>query len=97
MMIVVGLKSGVIKIYDIRNQTVIRQLEENKGHEVQNINFSNKGLQFSANFKGKEAAKLFNMRKMQEPALDVVHAYKGQSTSFTTFDYFGGYLMSGVG
>ncbi len=35
MILVVGLKSGVLKFYDIRDQKVIREIEEFKGnHEV---------------------------------------------------------------
>lgn len=77
---------------------MIKELDAHKGSgEVQNISFSNKGLQFAATLKNMENAKLFNMRKIDEPALDIVSAYGGSKVNAVTFDYYGGHLMAGNG
>jgi WD40 repeat protein len=47
-----GLKSGIIKIYDVRTQKPMIELDQFKGSgEVNSIAFSNKGLYFAAAWK----------------------------------------------
>jgi WD40 repeat protein len=96
LMLAVGLKNGVIKIYDMRNQQVIKELEAFKGQgEVTNISFSNKGAHFAATWKNIETAKLFNLRKFDHAPLDIVNSHPASKATTASFDHYGGYLATG--
>lgn len=44
-----------------------------------------------------ETAKLFNLRRIEEPALDIKHPISGSKITSVAFDQYGTHLLAGVG
>lgn len=63
-MLVAGYKNGLIKIYDIRTQTSVTEINKLSGHDVTTLSFSNKGLNFAAGSKSSDVVNVFNLRKL---------------------------------
>jgi len=93
LIMALGLKNGLLKLYDIRTQKPFKtnDLHKDQG-EVSHIAFSNKGLLMAATWK--TAAKLLHLKRFDEQGEDVV---AGAQTKCVSFDYFGGYLLAGQG
>jgi len=97
----VGLASGVIKVYDIRDQKVAMQLagefpqtDANTSSEVTNITFSNKGLYMAATFANQDICRVYSLHK-QCAFTDISHG--GNPINSIAFDVYGGYLATSAG
>lgn len=97
LMLATGLKGGIIKIWDIRTQEVVKELSGYSGKgDVISLAFSNKGINFAAAWKGSNVCRVFDLRKMDAPAYEVVHA-EGSQVNSVAFDNMGGSLVSAGG
>lgn len=86
----VGLKTGVIKVYDIRDQKVAMELQ-GPTSEVKKISFSNKGTYLAAAWKDQDICRVYSLHK-QCQYTDIAHS--GIAVNDLSFDHFGGYLMT---
>ena len=93
LMLIVGLKDGTIKLYDIRTQQEIAKLDGFKG-ELSQITFSNKGLNFAAAWSTSDVARVFNLRKLGKEVYELKQESAVQSVSF---DKYGQNLVTGAG
>jgi WD40 repeat protein len=67
-----GLKNGVIKIWDIREQTSVTSIANWSGEgSICSLNFSEKGINFAAAWKGSETARVFDLRKMDKESFSI--------------------------
>ena len=69
-MMLTGLKDGTIKIYDVRSNQEIFKISEYKG-ELNQIAFSNKGLNFAVAWKNTDVCRVFNMKKLGREVSEV--------------------------
>ena len=58
-----GSNSGVVTIWDIREQKSFKDISSFKGQEVSSISFSNKGVLFGCAWRNSEVCRVFDLRK----------------------------------
>lgn len=62
LVLAVGLKTGVVKVYDIRDQKVAMTLA-GRDSEVNSLEFSNKGIYLAASWKDQDVCRIFSLHK----------------------------------
>lgn len=90
LVLAVGLKTGVIKVYDIRDQKVAMELQGPQS-EVKKIAFSNKGTYLAAAWKDQDICRIYSLHK-QCQFTDIAHG--GIAVNDISFDHYGGYLLT---
>ena len=91
----IGLASGKILIYDVREMKVAQELEPpQNGSEINKLVFSNKGVYLAATWKTLGICRVFSLHKECAYA-DLDH--KDNMVTSVAFDKFGGYLMTAAG
>ena len=91
LMLVTGLKDGVLKIYDIRSHQEIFKIADYPG-EVSSLAFSNRGLNFAAAWG--DVVRVFNLKKLGK---EVSEVKVGGPVHSVNFDSYGNYLLAGAG
>ena len=91
LVLAVGLKTGAIKVYDIRDQKVAMEFQGPQATDVKKLIFSNKGTYLAASWKDQDVCRVYSLHK-QCQFIDIAHA--GISVSDIAFDYYGGYLAT---
>ena len=96
-MLATGLKSGIIKVWDIRTQTVATTVSKYEGGargDVTKLAFSNKGIYFAASFSKGNTSTVFDLRKIDSVFFDIAHDSPVTSVSF---DHSGTNLLTCAG
>jgi pre-mRNA-processing factor 19 len=94
LMLVAGLKDGVLKIYDARSHQEIFKIADYRGAEVTSVAFSNRGLNFAAAWAGSEVVRVFNLKKLGKEVAEVKLAAPASSVKF---DAYGSCLLAAAG
>ena len=89
----IGLSSGKILIYDIRDMGLATELEGPATASVNQIEFSNKGVFMAVSWEGLDTCRVYSLHKGFSFA-DV----KQENVPVTalSFDYYGGFLAIGT-
>lgn len=92
LVLAVGLASGKVLIYDIRDLKAPTELEPPKeGNPVSKLAFSNKGVYLAATWEGLDLCRVYSLHK-ECAFTDLSHA--GKVVSSLAFDAYGGFLMT---
>ena len=91
LVLAVGLKTGAIKVYDIRDQKVAMELQGPSASEVKKIAFSNKGTYLAASWKDHDVCRIYSLHK-QCQFTDIANG--GIAVNDIAFDQYGGYLLT---
>lgn len=95
LVMAIGLTSGKVLIYDIREMKVAQELAPPKEDvEVSKLVFSNKGVYLAAAWKGLDNCRVYSLHK---ECLYTDLAHDGNVISSIAFDKFGGFLMTAAG
>jgi len=94
LMLVAGLRDGLLKIYDVRTNQEIFKIADFKGEGVASIGFSNRGLNFAAAWAGSDVVRVFNLKKLGKEVAEVKVAAPASSVKF---DAYGNTLLVGAG
>ena len=63
LIMAIGLASGKILVYDVRDMVLAREIEAPVNTAVKNIVFSNKGIFLAASWEGHEACRVYSLHK----------------------------------
>lgn len=91
LVMALGLKTGAIKVYDIRDQKVAMELQGPSSAEVKKLIFSNKGTYLTAAWKDLDVCRVYSLHKSFQ-FTDIGHS--GIAVNDIAFDTFGGYLLT---
>lgn len=93
-----GVKNGVVRVWDIREQKTIKELTQGQGNnEVCDISFSNKGLLFAVAWKNSPITRIFDLRKLDKDIIELTNDNPASIVNSVNFDSFGTYLATGSG
>ena len=93
LMMATGSNNGVIRLWDIRSQTVAATLEEHKG-PVKNLRFSEKAIHLISSAENENTPLLWNLKKLNKsPPHKLIHSSSSKINSID-FDPFGSYIIS---
>jgi len=67
LMLAIGFKNGLIKLYDIRTNNELMKIDDKVGYgEVTSLAFSNKGLLIAASWSLMKDCLVYSLRKMND-------------------------------
>ena len=75
-----GSKSGLVTIWDIREQKPFKSIDKFKGQELCSISFSNKGVLFGCSWRNSEICRVFDLRKFDQ-AIEEIGKGRGEETN----------------
>lgn len=91
----IGLASGKVLIYDIREMKLAQELNPpEEGVEVSSLVFSNKGVYLAAAWKGQDTCRFYSLHR-ECTFTDLAH--ENLVINSIAFDQFGGFLMTAAG
>mmetsp|Transcript_31604 Transcript_31604/g.41865 ORF Transcript_31604/g.41865 Transcript_31604/m.41865 type:complete len:209 (-) Transcript_31604:128-754(-) len=93
LIMAIGLATGSILIYDIRNMELAKTLEGPASAAVSQLSFSNKGIFLAAAWEGQETCHVYSLHKGFAVS-EIRQA--GQIVTALSFDLYGGFLAVGT-
>lgn len=92
LMMATGSTKGEIKIWDIRNQSVVATFDGHAG-PIKSIKFSEKAIHLVSSSANENILHLWSLKKLNNPPQQLVHK-QGSKISSVDFDPFGSYVVS---
>lgn len=89
----IGLTSGHIRVYDVRDMQLAQQLEAPFQAAVSKLSFSNKGIFLAASWEGQDTCRVYSLHKAFA-ANDIKQ--EGLAVTSLSFDFYGGFLAIGT-
>ena len=89
----IGLSSGKILIYDIRDMAIASELEGPANAPVQSIEFSNKGIFMAASWVNQDTCRVYSLHK-RFAFTDI--SQENMPVTTLAFDLYGGFLAVGT-
>ena len=89
----IGLDSGKILVYDVRDMALAQELDGPGNSEVTNLEFSNKGIFLAASWAGEDVCRVYSLHKNFAFA---EIKQENAPVKTLTFDIYGGFLAIGT-
>lgn len=93
LMMATGSNNGVIRLWDIRTQSVVAKLEEHKD-PIRNLKFSEKAIHLVSTSQNDNSPLLWNLKKLNKSSPQRLVHSRGHQVNSVEFDPYGAYIIT---
>lgn len=93
LMMATGSNNGIIRLWDIRTQSVVAKLEEHKD-PIRSLKFSEKAIHLVSTSQNDISPLLWNLKKLNQSSPQKILHTKGGQVNSVEFDPYGSYIIT---